>query len=343
MESKGHLNSSEFTGSSGPLPGLLSDEVYWRWLSVVLAVDIVVGVFAVGANIVTIIVYLRTGFSDSTNVSLAALAISDCGIAVTTVSMALFLLLPSIMTTYFTNDINMSTSGYPHVILTRISALITMYLSIERYLCVMLPLKIKTMITPRRTFGVMVMIYVGIFVMYPLGFLKYPVGWTFDTERNRTILDVLPVSDPFVVILENIYIIIVATFIPFLTFFAVVLCTILLSLSLQSSKAWRAASTSESSKVAPKQSKETRAVKMVIIIAAVFIAASIPSCIHIIFIMIIPEFSVYGRFYRLFDLLGMVFVGINSINSGVNVIIYYTMSQKFRQGLNGLFSKYNEK
>ena len=344
MDTGASLNTSDVT----PLLGLISEEMHLRLISVISVLDILLGVLATGANVVTIIVYLRLGFSDSINISLIALAISDCGIAVTTISMTLCMILPEIMTTDFTNGIGMATSAYPHVLFSRISGLITMYLSIERYLCVSLPLKVKTIITPRRTFIVMVIIF-SIFAMYPLGYIRYPIAWIFHHERNTTLLAVFPVTDPNIILVGNIYILIVASIIPLFTFFSVVLCTILLTLSLQKSKAWRdtnksAASTTtgtldEGSKSALKPSKEMRAVKMLIIIATVFIVASIPSCVHIVGMMAVPGYSLNGRFDNVWDVISMSTWGVNSINSGVNVVIYYRMSIKFRQAVLGLFCK----
>ena len=347
MDFSDRINSSDITVSSTTLPGVLSDVMHWRLLSFILALDMIAGVLATGANIFTIIVYFRMGFSDSTNISLTALAISDCGIAVTTILLTLCSLLPSIMAAPFTNGSCMSTSALPHVMLTRISALITMYLSIERYLCVRLPLHIKTIITPKRTFFAMAIITLGTFSYFPIGFIEYPVGWIFDVERNRTVLDAIPSTDPIVMLGGYIFIVAVGTAIPFVTFFAVVLCTILLSLSLQKSKAWREKNKNTSSKVIDtpdkdsklplKHSKEIRAVKMMITIATVFIVTSIPSCIHIILDIAVPGFTVYGRFNRIYDVIGLFAVGVDSINCGVNVIIYYKMSHKFRQAVMGLF------
>ena len=78
---------------------------------------------------------------------------------------------------------------------------------------------------------------------------------------------------------------------------------------------------------------------MVITIATVFIIASIPSCTHFVIMMAVPAFNEGGRYSRAYKLAGMFFVGVNSINGGVNVIIYYRMSHKFRHALLGLFGR----
>ena len=339
-------NTSDVSRIFGSLPGLFSGAVYWQLLHIVVDLVTAVGVFATGANLVTITVYYRMGFADSTNISLTALAVSDLGIALTTISSALGLLLPTIPDAKFTHEIFLTTSVHPHTLLSRISAMITTYLSIERYLCVLLPLKIKSIITPRRT--LMVVIFGATFGLYPVLVIGYPIGWKLYPERNASLLGVVPNLHPTVVVLDNIALFVVSTFLPCVTFFSVIVFTLPLSLTLQRSKAWRDANKYNSSntqsadedrlKLASKQSKEDRAVRMVLTIATVFIVTNIPSCIHMVAMAAVPGFSVIGRYSKLFLLMGVLYLGVDSVNSGANVIIYYRMSNKFRHAMISLFS-----
>ena len=99
------------------------------------------GLFATGANIITLMVYSKMGFADTTNISVTALALSDLGVAVTTVICVLRPFLPFINAS-FTNEIFLVLAVYPHVIFARISAMITTYTSLERYVCVLFALKV---------------------------------------------------------------------------------------------------------------------------------------------------------------------------------------------------------
>ena len=92
-------------------------------------------------------------------------------------------------------------------------------------------------------------------------------------------------------------------------------------------------------KIADVQSKEARAVKMVITIAVVFIVTNFPSSIHTITAQTLPGFTITGRYSRLYQVCGMMFVGLNAVNSGSNVIIYVKMSNKFRQAMLKTFGK----
>ena len=320
--------------------------MFQQMLSVALGLNLASGIFATVANVITITVYARLGFADSTNISLTALAISDLGIAITSITTCLGALLPLLPNANFTREIFLPISGNPHLLFSRVSALITTYLSIERYLCVLMPLKIKTIITPKRTLRAMVVIFGSTFcLVYPVQLVRYPPGWKFYPERNRTLLGILSNNNAAIVLLHKICLLIISTTLPFVTFLLVSVCTILLSLSLRQSKAWREANTPASSngdtgaETAREKSKEDKAVKTIITIATVFIVTSLPSCVFVIASVTIPGFHVGLRYYRLFYVLGMSYFGVNSINSGANVIIYYKMSRKFRNATLSLFHR----
>ena len=348
------MTTSHLTNDFQPVPGLVSFSFYWRLMSVVLGLDLLVAVAATAANIITIMVYRRLGYADSTNISLTALAISDLGVAITTFNCVIGVLLPTIPNVPFTYEIFFLPASSPHVLFSRASALITTYLSIERYLCVSIPLKIKRIITPKRTLVAMIVIFMAALGPFPVVCLRWPVGWRFYPERNKTLLGTLFVTDPTVLILGNISQVYVSLFLPVFTFFTVFICTILLAVSLKKSKAWRDANKSTTSKIVSKgddslpesvtsKSKEAKAVRMLISIATVFIISSIPSSIHMFFVLTIPEFDLNGRYSNLYSLTGMMFLVVDCINCTANVFIYYNMSSKFRRAMLTLFfGKHNE-
>ena len=350
------FNGSHLTVHDTILPGLVSDTLYWRLSAIVLAVDLVAASVATTANIITILVYRRLGFTDPTTISLTALAVSDLGVAVTTFNCVLSVLLPTIPGAPFTMDIFMIFAATPHVLFTRSSALITTYLSVERFLCVYVPLKVKRIITRKRTLVAMVIIFVAAFFLMPIIYFRYPIGWEFNPETNQTVLGALYVSDRIIHISFSVYQVYVSLCLPIFTFFTVLINTTLLAISLQKSKAWRDANKSQStiqntvekggnsvstSSTPSSTSKETRAVQMVIGITTVFIISSIPSSIHMIFVLAVPGFDLNGRYAKLFALTGMMFLFVDCINCSANVCIYYIMSSKFRYAMLALFKKRN--
>ncbi|GFR61786.1 chemosensory receptor A [Elysia marginata] len=329
-------------------PALVSDTLYWQIVGFLLALNILVGLFATGSNIVTIIIYTKMGFADSTNISLTALAVSDLGSAVTAVVCTLGLCSPKIPNVWFTFEIFTIFASQPHLMFSRISALITTYISIERYLCVWLPLKIKRIITPKRTCVAMIIIFALPFALNLHLALSFPIGWKFYPERNRSLLGVLPIKYPFIEDLDNFRRLLFSVPLPLATAAIVFTCTILLGFALHKNKKWRDTNKHTSSNASSKKedssnaaaavkSKEARAVERVIAITTVFIITSIPSCMHVFAVMTVPEFSVYGSYANLYLLLGVSYMVVDSINCSANVVIYYKMSTKFRYAMLSLF------
>ena len=347
-----NFNGSDASDELQTLPGLISDSVFWKVMGVVLGLDVIIGCFATGANIVTIIVYCKMGFADSTTISLTALAISDFLVAATAVNCGLSFILPQVPNAWFTNGIFMSFAGAPHFALTKTSAVITTYLSVERYLCVLFPLKIRMMFTRFRTLVAMLIIFVITLGPTSIVILNYPMGWMFYPERNRTLLGVLPVNDAILIAAHAVTRFYFSILLTLLTFFTVTITTVLLAVSLKKSKAWRDANRSmapthighkngdaplSTSEPDTKQSKETKAVKMVIAIATLFIGTNIPFSIFVVSTAVVPGFDVGGQYDKIYSVMAIVCVMINGINSGGNIFIYYNMSSKFRHAMLCLF------
>ena len=330
-------------------PRLLSNELFGPLMTITLYLGIIIAVFGTGANIVTITVYRRLGFVDTSNISLTALAISDLCVSITTlISFLSLVLLGTISNLPFTYEIFLPISASAHVNFSRVSALITAFLSTERYLCVLVPLKIKSLITPKRTFTVMVILFVAGLIRWPLDFIIFPIRWRYFPSLNRTLLGAIGSTDRTAVILRGFNQVYYVYLLPPLTFTIVLVCTILLSISLHRSKAWRdanksiplnASATSAAEKPNLQQSKEAKAVKLVITIATVFIIATIPSSIHIFAVATVPGFDVGGRYVNMWTLMGLVYNIVDCMNCGANVIIYFNMSSKFRQATLELFSR----
>ncbi|KAK3785492.1 hypothetical protein RRG08_048626 [Elysia crispata] len=196
---------------ASPLP--LSIRLFWSVMSVIPSLDVLTGIFA------TIIVYRRLGFTDSTNMSLTALAVSDLVVAVTTFNCVLAAVLPTIPNASFDSTMFMSTSSTVHVIFTRVSALITTYLSLERYLCVLLPLKVKNLVTPRMTFLAMLILFVSHHGPLLVNFFQYPIGWKTFPSLNRTFLVALPPRDEITMAFHDANEMYLSLLLPVLTFF----------------------------------------------------------------------------------------------------------------------------
>ena len=339
--------NSSISNSTLALSGLVSDEEYRLCILVIVPLSLVMGVVGTLGNIANIVIYVRMGFADSTNVSLTALACSDLGGALMAMLAQSFYLpvfdhVP-IVPHYFILTIG----SYPHIVFTRTSGVITAFISLERYLCVFIPLKIKRIFTPRRTCIVMVCIFVAVVPPMLNIYFKYPHTWRFFPELNHSLLTIISVDDTLTEMVFTIFQVYISIILPISSFLVVTFCTLLLTISLNRSKKWRDSNRTVSSNqhgqtgsadaTKAKTNKETRIVKMVVAVATVFIISTIPSCVHIIIVMLFPQFDINGRYGNIFNVTGNAFFVIDLINCSVNIIIYFRMSTKFRQTAIELF------
>lgn len=76
---------------------------------------------------------------------------------------------------------------------------------------------------------------------------------------------------------------------------------------------------------------------MVVLISALFIACFVPISIIFIAMCFEPEFSVYGKYKDLLCVIGGLGFMLESINSSVNIFIYYYMSTKYRSIFREIF------
>ncbi|GFR70645.1 chemosensory receptor B [Elysia marginata] len=326
--------------------GVLTVGTYRLLLQVIVFVGLPIAAFGMAGNIINIIVYIKMGFTESTNISLAALAFSDLGVVATAICTEIVFLLPIVQDVSIAPEVSFTLVAFPHLILTRTSAMITAFISLERYLCVFLPLEIRRIITPKRTFIIMVVIFVAVISPMITVYFRYPLGWRFFPEQNRSLLGILPMNDTTVETSFLIFQAYSSIVLPISSFVLVTFCTILLSVNLRRSKAWRDSNRGNKKQTSPasesepstEASKENKAIKMVVAIATVFIISSIPSCIHIIVVMMVPEFDITGRYANIFIVTGNAFFVGDTINCSANIIIYYNMSSKFRQAAQELFS-----
>ena len=326
----------------------LSNELFFPLHTTVMFITIAVAVASTCSNTVIIIVYRRLGFGDATNVSLTALAASDLVGSVTAILSCLCHVIAAIPNVPFTYEIFMFSVYTPHLMATRVSALITSYISVERYMCVLLPLKVKSLITPKRTSRAMVFLFVAGFIGWPIDCVVYPIHKSFFPILNRTMLRASLSTDPTMIKLREFNHIYYTFILPMSTFFIVLLCTILLSVSLQKSKAWRDENKSNTAikgdvKKGAAKSKEARAVKLVMSIAIVFLISTILSSTFMVFVLIVPGFEIGGRYTNMYAVGGLMWLMVDNINYCANVFIYYKLSTKFKSTIRSLFSRKTEK
>ncbi|CAL1537211.1 unnamed protein product [Lymnaea stagnalis] len=297
-----------------------------------LVCGVVLGLFGICGNIANIRVFVKQGFHDSVNITLAALAVGDIGALVT-------LQATNIMTNpwflgadlpFSPLDVVRLISFYPHSYFIRVCGFVTAFAAFERCLCVVAPLRVKGIITVRVAVVVNVLIFtITLFNVFPPYYFAY-FDWTFSPRANRSILAVAFRQDADVAFSMSYFITDLA--VPYITFVALISCTLVIIIKVKAKAAWRkSVSSSRLSSGGKVSNKETRLVQMLTAVSLIFIVCLIPQSSILTAVAINQDLSASGEHFDIALLCYCIAFLMETVNSSVNIIVYYKMSSRYRE------------
>ncbi|GFN86334.1 peptide receptor gpcr [Plakobranchus ocellatus] len=327
--------------------GILSDEQFYIISLFMIYLSQIINICAIIANSLSIAVFVKLGFSEPSNVSLTALAVCDFTLAVlyTWGNLCLWLTFHKVRLPFDSANVSLITGGIQWPFLSSTVAWITAFISFERCLCILVPLKVRRLVTPRGTFVAMLIIILLTFGPSFFTYIRYKFVWVFNPYLNRTILDTIPINSELAILFEKIFMAICGVIQPLLAFSIVLICTVLLVVQLRKISSWRMSVTSaKSQRLHPEENptasssaaagrisqKEERLVRMVVAIATIFIVSYIPSCVMLLCYVIFDESNMFGVYRRLSIVSGYITSFGQPISGSVNILIYYKMASKFR-------------
>lgn len=242
------------------------------------------------ANIINIIIFTKQRFADPVNISLFGLAVSDLGALVTLVWMSICFnpLFSSSGIGFDSVRVQYLTAGWPHVCCARITSWITAFITFERCVCIALPLKVKTIITPKRTMCVVTGIFIVMIASVCPVYYAITLGPIYDTSVNRTVISLVYRRNGHYI--ESVSFSI-NLFAQLSSFVFVIVCTIILVRNLHRKCRWRRKSTSTD--VITQRDKKV--MKMIILLSIIFIVCFLPSAVNLIVMIIIPGYSIMGK------------------------------------------------
>lgn len=324
-----------------------------------LVLGFVISSIGMTTNILNITVYWRQGLGDSVNITFIALSLWDFNI-----SLFSFLTITcTVIDLYFPVPyVNVMSLQYVYVAYSRglvyvLSTLVTVYLSIERCICIMFPFKVKDIFTTTRVVFINVFIAVfGVAFFSPV-WATQGMRWAYDPARNRSRL-ILYVSsnrrdiDLFVDTFTGMVL-------PTIAQFLIIICALFMIQGVKKSAKFRNQvnhlNTSKSTTYNCKKesittttklksvkisnittNKDLKLTKVVTILALIFFVCNCPVFIVALLRALIPDIDVGKLQYNLYSVLyGAVYL-FGSINASVNIFVYYNVSTKYRQVFLGL-------
>lgn len=122
----------------------------------------VISIFGIVANIINITIFFKQGFTTTVNISFFGIAISDLCCLITLLWVIIWLnpFMSNSEVPVAALEFQYLTGACPHAVCGRITSYITVYVTAERCLCVLLPLKVKQIVTPARTTVVVCLIFI---------------------------------------------------------------------------------------------------------------------------------------------------------------------------------------
>lgn len=156
----------------------------------------------------------------------------------------------------------------------------------------------------------------------------------FYPDRNKSLVGLVYIADRETV--ERVSYIVNNVFIPFSAFLVIIICTIILVIKLRQQANWRQKSTTaeQADKVTIRNQKVA---KMVVMISTLFIVCFVPVSLVFIAMSLEPELSVAGKYRKILIIVAVLGVLLESVNSSVNIFVYYRMSSKYRTTIRELF------
>ncbi|CAG5132616.1 unnamed protein product [Candidula unifasciata] len=325
------------------------------------AINLILSSLGATANIINIIVYWRLGISESVNASFISLAvwtlISCCLSCLSEIIQAVDKFAPladvnllSLQYVYLGN-----TKAFFYVMMT----FVTVYLSAERCICIIFPLKVKEIFTSRRVIiANTVVVLFGISCFTP-AWATQGVQWTFDVGTNRTRLDIW-VSDNrrdvelFVDACNGMAL-------PVLAQILILVCTGFMLQGISDSTKFRQRYTKKETPrrglnsredVCPAEikaniikrttimsGKDLKLTKIVVLLAMIFFVCNLPVFISSFLRALITEIRVNKQHNKLHALLYSLVLEFGVINCTVNILVYYNVSSRYRHEFLMLFSR----
>ncbi|CAL1527443.1 unnamed protein product, partial [Lymnaea stagnalis] len=295
--------------------------------------------FSIVANLINSCVFPRQGLSERVNVTLLCLSVTD---VLASVSALGFTASYSGKLTPFAN-LNIDVLSllmifaWIRAFFIDLSSALTVYITIERSICVTFPLSFKTSIVARRSKVILATTTLFVFVNYIPIYATLRSTYANDTNGNSTILTLVYTDLHLSLGLANDFLFGIA--LAVCCQISVFTCAVLMYLSLRKSTELRDkqrmvhnGSPANHFKSDPNNpglpKREKRVVRMILMLACLYIPTSLPQIVFSCIRVGLPGLFVTSR--NIYDAIGAVVKMCTTANGAFNIFIYYHFSSRYK-------------
>lgn len=295
----------------------------------------IVAISGIVSNIINLLIFAKQGYDNTVNISLSGIAVSDI---CTLVSIIWFTICANPL--FDESDVSVAfseilylTAAWPHCLFARITCIITVFITVERFLCVAIPLKIKNVITRTKTIIIVSSLFLSQILTAIPSYYTTTIDWKFFPDKNRSMLALRRIQEREHV--ESISFVLQATM-QAGSFILLIFFTAVLLVHLNKQKKWRGSSTSETRKETI-SARDKKLVRMVVLIAVILIVCFTPGMVCFTAMALVPDFMMGGPYDNVFWVVWSFPFMFQTANSSVNIFVYYNMSSKYRDTFDETF------
>ncbi|KAI8791378.1 neuropeptides capa receptor [Biomphalaria glabrata] len=300
----------------------------------------IIGMFGIAANFINICVFRKLGYRDGVNITLTALAVSDIGALL---SQEFYNILATPMIQEYdlllTKGQLITVMHYIVGYFVRVSSVITSFASLERCMCVVLPLKVKTIITTRVVvvYNVIIFLVLSLYMLPPYYSLYLDVKFLPGYNKTIWYFFYQPYSERVLKLSYNI----TDLALPYGTFFVLLLCSSIIYIKIKMMSEWRRSISSARSRAANQASvKEMKSGVMLITVSLLCICFLAPEAALFTAAGFVREMKQDGIYKDVMSLVVTFTTLLQTINCSTTILIYYKMSSKYRDEFHRMIQKY---
>ena len=281
-------------------------------------------IFGLTGNILSLIVLTRKKIRGSTtSIVLIGLAISDMCFLITNMCRKSTCIIGQFdeLASKTWNAVSFRYIFYLRLVFSRISTLLIVLISLERFLAVAFPLKIRQLVTIPRMVTAVVACYVITFA----GIAGIPPQYTYSYLRGTPVISStdFAIDNAKALKIYNEYFL--AIFYRYIPVAIVLLLNISIIFLLRKSKQFKK-SVAKGSERSDEQRKITR---MLLTVAIIYLICLIPGDAILIASDVDNKFRFFGNYHNLFLIVSDISLLFELVNSSINFIIYMVLNKNF--------------